>query len=203
MQLASSPNSPRGAVFSHNFMLITVLVVRFTHTRRGGQNHCFVQMKQYAAVASYSRTIIFPKGTKFSGCKVILATLLLSWERVCGLKFQASFGERSHQAHRSNYWESQDSSPREAQKDLINAHQYLRRGTREDRIRLSSAVPSNWTRSNGYKLELRKLHLYAMKHFFSVRVVQHWHRLPITLWSLHPWTYGPGQLSLLWEEGLD
>lgn len=75
MQLGSSPNSPRGAVFSNSFMLIRVLVVRFTHTRSGG-NHCIVQMQQCAAVASYSRTIIFPKGTKLPGCKETLATLL-------------------------------------------------------------------------------------------------------------------------------
>lgn len=75
MQLGSSPKSPRGAVFSNSFMLIRVLVVRFTHTRSGG-NHCIVQMQQCAAVASYSRTIIFPKGTKLPGCKETLATLL-------------------------------------------------------------------------------------------------------------------------------
>lgn len=66
------------------------------------------------------------------------------------------------ESHRRNYWENQDSSHREAQKDLINAHQYLRRGSREDRIRLSSAEPSNWTRSNGYNLKLRKLHPYVI-----------------------------------------
>lgn len=92
--------------------------------------------------------------------------MLLSWERVHGLTFQGSSGERSHQAHESNYWESQDSSPWEVQKDLTNAYQYLRRGSRGDRIRLSSAVPSNWTRSNGHKLKLRKTLLYAMEHFF-------------------------------------
>lgn len=59
MQLASSPNSPRGAVFSNNFTLITALVVRFAHTG-GGRKSLYCPD---AAVASYSSTIIFPKGS--------------------------------------------------------------------------------------------------------------------------------------------
>lgn len=132
----------------------------------GGQKSLYCPDAAVCSSSFLQQDYYLSKGTKLPGCKEILATLLLSWERVCGLKFQASSGKRSHQAHRRNYWENQDSSHREVQKDLINAHQYLRRGSREDRIRLSSAVPSNWTRSNGYKLKLRKLHSYAMKHFF-------------------------------------
>ncbi|KGL80143.1 hypothetical protein N309_01853, partial [Tinamus guttatus] len=31
---------------------------------------------------------------------------------------------------------------------------------------------------NGYKLKHRKLHLHVRKNFFTVRVTEHWNRLP-------------------------
>ena len=37
---------------------------------------------------------------------------------------------------------------------------------------------SNRTRSNGLKLEHRKLHTNMQKNFFVVRVAEHWNRLP-------------------------
>lgn len=39
-------------------------------------------------------------------------------------------------------------------------------------------VRSNRTRSNGLKLEHRKLHTNMQKNFFVVRVAEHWNRLP-------------------------
>lgn len=42
--------------------------------------------------------------------------------------------------------------------------------------RLFSVVCSNWTRSNGLKLEYRKYHTNISKSFM-VRVMEHWNRL--------------------------
>jgi len=39
-------------------------------------------------------------------------------------------------------------------------------------------VPSNRTRGNGHKLKHRKLQLNTRKNFFTLRVMEPWHRLP-------------------------
>ncbi|KAK4829864.1 hypothetical protein QYF61_007256 [Mycteria americana] len=64
------------------------------------------------------------------------------------------------------------------QGDLINVYKYLEGGYREDEARLSSVVPSDRTRGNGHKLKHRRFTLNIRKHFFTVRVTEHWHRLP-------------------------
>ncbi|KFV73518.1 hypothetical protein N308_05269, partial [Struthio camelus australis] len=62
--------------------------------------------------------------------------------------------------------------------DLINVSKYLQGECREDEASLFSVVPSHRTRGNGHKLNHRKFHLNLRKNFFTVRVTEHWNRLP-------------------------
>jgi len=62
--------------------------------------------------------------------------------------------------------------------DLKNAYKYLKGGCQEDRARLFSVVPSNRTRGNGHKPKHRKFHMNTRKNFFTLRVMEHWNRLP-------------------------
>ena len=38
-------------------------------------------------------------------------------------------------------------------------------------------VPSDTSRGNGYKLKCGRFSLNIRRHFFTVRVTEHWHRL--------------------------
>ena len=47
-----------------------------------------------------------------------------------------------------------------------------------DEASFFSAVPSDRTRGNGHRLVQRKFHMNVRKKLFTVRIAEHWHRLP-------------------------
>ncbi|KFV72086.1 hypothetical protein N308_05504, partial [Struthio camelus australis] len=62
--------------------------------------------------------------------------------------------------------------------DLLNAYKYLKGGCPEDGARLFSVVPRDRARGNGREQKHKKVPLSMRKNFFTVRVTEHWHRLP-------------------------
>ena len=54
---------------------------------------------------------------------------------------------------------------------------------------LFSVVCGDGIRENGHKLTHRKFHTKMQKNFFTVRVMEHWNRLPRGLWILLLWRY--------------
>jgi len=62
--------------------------------------------------------------------------------------------------------------------DLRNSYEYLQSGCQEDGTRLFPVVPSDRTRGNGHTLKQRKFQLNRRKNFFTLRVTEHWNRLP-------------------------
>ena len=63
--------------------------------------------------------------------------------------------------------------------DLINVYKHLQGNERQmDEAMLFSMVHTSRTRSNGLKLEHRKFHTKLQMNFITVRVTEHWNRLP-------------------------
>jgi len=62
--------------------------------------------------------------------------------------------------------------------DLVNAYKYLKGSCQEDGARLFLVVPSDRTRGNRHKLKHRKFQLNTRKNFFTLRLTEHWNRLP-------------------------
>ncbi|KGL78750.1 hypothetical protein N309_01474, partial [Tinamus guttatus] len=63
--------------------------------------------------------------------------------------------------------------------DLLSVcKKYLKRGNAEDGAGLFSVVATDRTRGNGHKLKHQKFHRNLRKNFLTVRVTEHWNRLP-------------------------
>jgi len=57
-------------------------------------------------------------------------------------------------------------------------YNYHKGGYQKDGARLFAEVPGNRTRGSGPKLQQRKFHLHMRNNFLTVRVTEHWNRLP-------------------------
>ncbi|KGL81281.1 hypothetical protein N309_10708, partial [Tinamus guttatus] len=62
--------------------------------------------------------------------------------------------------------------------DLISVYKYLKGGSEEGGAGLFSVVATDRTRGNGHKLKHQKFHRNLRKKFLTVRVTEHWNRLP-------------------------
>ena len=62
--------------------------------------------------------------------------------------------------------------------DRTAALQYLQRAYKKDRDRLSSRACFDMTRGNSFKPKEGRFRLDIWKKFFTMRAVEHWHRLP-------------------------
>lgn len=61
---------------------------------------------------------------------------------------------------------------------FICVYKFLKGGHKEGGARLFPVVPYARTRASGYNLEQRRPHTNMRKHCFTVRVMEHWFKLP-------------------------
>ena len=62
--------------------------------------------------------------------------------------------------------------------DLVTIYKYLKCESQVHWGGFFSVASNNGRRGNGHKLEHRKLQTNTRKNFFTVRVMEHWNRLP-------------------------
>ena len=62
--------------------------------------------------------------------------------------------------------------------DWIQVYKYLRCGSHSGEAGLFSVVRGDRTRGNGLKLLQRKFRTNVCKNLFTVRLTEHWNRLP-------------------------
>ena len=62
--------------------------------------------------------------------------------------------------------------------EFISAYRYLKGGSQVDEVTLFSAVTSSRTRGYGHKMECRNFCLNMRKNCFTLKVAEHWNRLP-------------------------
>lgn len=58
------------------------------------------------------------------------------------------------------------------------SYKYLKGGRQAVGARLPSVVFSDGAKGNGHRLECRKFHVNLSKKLFTVRMAEHWNRLP-------------------------
>ena len=63
-------------------------------------------------------------------------------------------------------------------KDLLTVSKYLMCRSQVNGGRLFLMVSSNRTKGNRQKMELSKFHTNTRNNFYTVRVTEHWNRLP-------------------------
>lgn len=78
---------------------------------------------------------------------------------------------------------------RRLRRDPFNVNKYLVGGSKDNRDRLFSMVPSDRTSVSGHKLKHKKFHLNIRKYFFTMRLLNTGTSCPGWLWGHHPWRY--------------